>query len=295
MKLHSKNSGLTLIEASVTAVLIGVLGLIIFSLLNVGTILGAKNIAVNTAHQQARVAMLQMINDLHSSVSLPALSDEKGDPLPPLQDPAFPSDPTKTIPDPGPAAGIAFQLMTVGPLKVAANAAAGQDKVQVTVPAASQKPENKQRLIVRSHGIEADISQVSRSGTTYTLTLEKNGATYNLPVAISLTNTNPAVNGGLPLNVACFITNRCSYTVRNGALEWNGQTAKKAFSVMGNGITNKTPFSTPKTPAGSPYYRFVAAIDLSTSDTKYDKRGFKAANILLNGLVPIRARLTDAQ
>jgi hypothetical protein len=40
-----------------------VLGLVIFSLLNIGTVLGAKNTAMNTAHQQARTAMLKMIDD----------------------------------------------------------------------------------------------------------------------------------------------------------------------------------------------------------------------------------------
>jgi hypothetical protein len=57
--------------------LIGVLGLAIYSMLNIGMILGAKNTAVNTAHQQARVAMLQMVQDIHSAVSLPALTDVK--------------------------------------------------------------------------------------------------------------------------------------------------------------------------------------------------------------------------
>ena len=76
MKIHSRSrSGLTLVELSVTTGLVGVLGLIIYSLLNMGTILGAKNTAVNTAHQQARVAMLQMTQDLHAAISLPYLFD----------------------------------------------------------------------------------------------------------------------------------------------------------------------------------------------------------------------------
>ena len=58
--------------------LIGVLGLVIYSLLNIGTVLGAKNTATNTAHQQARVAMLEMMQDLHSAVSLPALQGVVG-------------------------------------------------------------------------------------------------------------------------------------------------------------------------------------------------------------------------
>ncbi len=62
-----------------------------------------------------------------------------------------------------------------------------------------------------------------------------------------------------------------------------------------NDITNPRPFSIPTTPAGALYYRFVAAIDLSTSDPKYSKRGYKSANILLNGQVPFKARLTTYQ
>ena len=51
----------------------------------------------------------------------------------------------------------------------------------------------------------------------------------------------------------------------------------------------------PLTPAGALYYRFVAAINLSTADMQYSNRGFKSANILLNGQVPMRARLTTYQ
>jgi hypothetical protein len=47
--------------------------------------------------------------------------------------------------------------------------------------------------------------------------------------------------------------------------------------------------------AGASYYRFVAAIDLSTSDVNYTNRGYKSANILLNGQVPQKARLTTYQ
>ena len=64
--------GLTLIEVTMALGLLGVFGIAVYSMLNIGMILGAKNTAVNTAHQQARTAMLQMIQDLHSAVSLPA-------------------------------------------------------------------------------------------------------------------------------------------------------------------------------------------------------------------------------
>ena len=84
-------------------------------------------------------------------------------------------------------------------------------------------------------------------------------------------------------------------TYLSGVLQWRGPTTARTFAVMANNITSNTPFSTPNTPAGALYYRFVAAIDLSTTDPSTSNRGFKAANILLNGQVPMRARLTTYQ
>jgi hypothetical protein len=92
-------------------------------------------------------------------------------------------------------------------------------------------------------------------------------------------------------NVVCFIADRCWYVVANNALVWH----RLGNRTMVSDITNPKPFSTPNTPAGALYYRFVAAIDLSTSDLNYSNRGFKSANILLNGQVPLRARLTTYQ
>jgi hypothetical protein len=71
----------SLLELTIAMSLIGTIGLAIYSMLNVGMILGAKNAAVNTAHQQARVAMLQLVQDLHSAVSLPALTDQDSVPI----------------------------------------------------------------------------------------------------------------------------------------------------------------------------------------------------------------------
>lgn len=271
---------MTIAETMVMTALVGVVGLVVFSLLHIGTILGAKNIAVNTAHQQARVAMLQMVQDLHSSVSLPALADRNGDP------PAAPSPgaiPSPT-PDPTPAPGIAFQLLASGPHKIAANAAADQNEVVIVIANGTPRPVQGQRLIVRTHGIEETITAVNGPLSALRLTLARN---ISVPINITASPTNH--------NIVCLITERCSYAVVDGTLIWKGPTVRNSFARLGNGITSEFPFNTPTTPMGAPYQRFVAAIDLSTSDTAYSARKFKAANILLNGMVPMRARLTDTQ
>ncbi len=268
-----------MVETVVTTGLVGVLGLIIYTLLNMGTVLGARNTATNTAHQQARIAMIEMIQDLHASVSLPQLQGVVN----------------------GQASGISFQQWgsvvqggvvtnNGGPHKIKTDAAAGQKVIILDITSGQPKPIVGQRLIVPTHQIESDIDAVSGSSNNLSVTLHD-----NLPVEINGT----AAGFG---DVVCYITDRCSYDVvlvtagppAEYKLQWTKRSALPARDIV-NDITNPRPFSVPTTPAGAPYQRFVAAVDLSTSDPKYSKRGYKSANILLNGQVPFKARLTTYQ
>lgn len=243
-------------------------GIALCSLLNVSLVLGAKNVAMNTAHQQARTAMVQMLQDLHAAVSLPYLVNVDG----------------STANQTQPAAGISFQELSSGPHKISADANAGQNQVSLTLTAqngAFPTLSVGQRLIVPTHQIEDDITAISGSGSNVTVTLA-----HSLPVAVTGTTT---------YTIVALITDRCAYTVANNTLQWQGSTAKKSFAVLGSDITSDLPFSIPQTPAGALYYRFVSAINLSTADLNYSNRNFKAANIFLNGQIPMKARLTTYQ
>lgn len=258
----------SLLEIAIAMSVLGSFGLSVYAVLNIGMVLGAKNAAVNTAHQQARTAMLQMVTDLHSAISLPSLTDANGVAL---VNPA----PNTSAP------GISFQLWSAGPYQICSDAAVGSTFVQIKVPANGRVPVAGQRLLIPTHQVESDITAVSSAGSgKYNVTLAD-----TLPVAIAHTGSPDNYN------ISCVISDRCAYVVNNKSLQWNGPTTRKAFSVLGSDIISPTPFSTPNTPAGALYYRFVAAINLSTSDSKYSNRGFKAANILLNGQVPMRARI----
>jgi len=268
MKLSPKNKGYTLIELGMVSTMFSTVGIALCSLLNVSLVLGAKNVAMNTAHEQARTAMIQMLQDLHAAISLPYLVNADG----------------STADQTQPAAGIAFQELTSGPHKISSDAATNQNQVSLTLTTVGGSIPTisvGQRLIVPTHQIEDDITAVSGSGSNITVTLA-----HNLPVAISGTAT---------YTIVALITNRCSYTVANGNLQWQGSTTKKTFAVLGNDITSNLPFSIPQTIAGAIYYRFVSAINLSTADPTYSNRGFKAANIFLNGQIPMKARLTTYQ
>ncbi len=260
--------------------LVGVLGLVIYSLLNIGTILGAKNTAVNTAHQQARVAMLEMMQDLHSSISLPALVNVNG---------------TQ-------AAGISFQqwgstlsggVITPngGPHKIRNDAAKNQNVVHIVVTTGQPSPAVGQRFIVPTHQIEEDITGVSGSKTDLSLTLGR-----NLTVAINGTGNGTSTIG----DVICYITDRCSYNVvldsagPPQSTSSNGATHKaRGISLRISQIHGLSVFR----PHQRVRFTIVSSPRLICRHRigRYSNRGYKSANILLNGQVPFRTRLTTYQ
>ncbi|HEV7868817.1 MAG TPA: hypothetical protein VGO90_14110, partial [Chthoniobacteraceae bacterium] len=224
--------------------------------------------AVNVAHQQARVAVLNMEHDLHNAVSVPQLTDAN----------------KVGIAGNGPAAGIALRAYAAGPFQVVSTAAAGQKQITVAFP--DYTPKVGQRLCLPLHQVELDIVGIG-SGTNRVITLASN---LPRPIETSLDDAGTLK----PVNVTCFLTDRYTYVVNGGELRYfkPGETVGK---LLANDITSPSPFSIPVTPMGAPYNRFVAAINLSTADHTSSNRRFKAANMFLNALVPYRAKLCDFQ
>lgn len=264
MKIPSPRGGFTLVELMITTAIVGTVGLVLYSLLNINMILGAKNTAINTTHEQARVAMLDMLQELHSSVSLPQLVNTDG--ITPWTSPT-------------PAPGIAFQKWGSGPYAIKTDATTNQKVIHVALLSTQNIPTyygtKTQKLIVPTHQIEDYITAISGTKSDLSITLAS-----NLPVDIKGTSSTAG-------HIVCFITDCCSYTVSNNTLQWNYRGNSYPKSIA-NSITNPTPFYLPTTAAG-------AAFALSTSDVKYSNRGYKSANIQLNGQVPIKAQLTTSQ
>ena len=281
MKLQfGSRSGLTLVEMMITTTLIGVLGLIIFSILSTGTSLGAKNTAVNTAHQQARSALLKMTQTIHSAVSAPQLIDANGNPTA-VQ----------------PAAGVSFQVWAGGPYKVTADTGDAWKGVKVNVP---DKPftNGNQRLIIPGYQLEANIAVPSASTGAVTLVPTATPSPAPIPVPITV----PAASPSPAPSTNCFITNRCSYVVvvpdpindpNHGNLEWHytdPATGKLAVTKLTSQIGAK-PF---QLSANGDVIVNLTAEDASQSnqDMRSAYGGFKSTKALLSETIPIRAKLT---
>ncbi len=253
----------TLIEMMISLSAIGIAGGIIFLVLNSGFVLFAKNTAMNVAHEQARVAILQMERNIHSAVSVPQLIDAN----------------LNAVVGSGPAAGVSFQVFAAGPYRIATDAAAAQSVVSLIIPAGSAAPAALQRLIIPTHQIEQDITAVSGAGTV-NVTLAN-----NLGVAVSTSNGT--------YDIISFITNRVSYVVVGGQLRYYppGTAGTSNYAVLASDITNATPFAIP----ASLNNHFVAAVQLSAQDPAYSARGYLSSNMFINSQIPYKARMTTYQ
>jgi hypothetical protein len=257
-----------LIETLVATSAMAIMGGVVFYLLNAGVILFSKNTAVNVAHQQARIAVLTMEQDLHSAISIPQLVDANQTPL----------ASGTTLP----AAGIAFQMFSEGPFEVVASAAALQNQIRVN--SQGYQPKVGQRFNLPLHQVEVVIAGVSGVGSNNcVLTLV---SPLPRPIQTSLDDAGTPV----PVVVTGFTSERYTYLVKNGELRYF-RPGDSVGRVLATDITSPTPFSVPATPLGAPYNRFVAAINLSTADHTTSNRGFKSANMFLNAMVPYRAKL----
>jgi len=280
--------GFTLVETAMAMASVGVVGLAIFSTLYYGLIMFTKNTAMNVSHQQARMALLQLDQDIHGAVSAPSLTDSN----------AVMISATSSSP------GVEFQVLVSATeyCQVASNVAAGASTVTVGVPVGYPTPYAGMRLIVPTFGLEQNVSTVSTSGTLATCTL---GGTA--PNAI------PASSG----DVVCYFTQRVYYYVTGATsgggtstdlvLDYIGVNRTQTYMIAANGLINgapydpecATPFSIPATPSGAPNYHYVQVTGLSTQDPQTTALstifGFTTASIMLSGQVPEYQTLTISQ
>ena len=271
--------GMSIIEILITCAVVAITGVLMFNMLYMGMIQFAKNSAINLAHQEARVAVMQMEQDLHAAVSIPELIDT--------------SMPPNLISGVGPAPGIHFQLYSGGPFQVTPGnqlptptyppntCGYATSATSIVINTNGYVPAANQRLIIPMYQTEINIQSSTTAGNTSTLTL-----------ATPLPFTVETTQAGFVMNISCFISDYVSYVVVGTQLIYYPRQSTNANSkVMANDLTSPTPFSIPATALGAPYYRFVAAINLVTADNAYGNMHFKAANMFLNAMEPYRARL----
>jgi type II secretory pathway pseudopilin PulG len=266
--------GFTLAEMMVTVGVMMLVGLMIFSVLNSGMVLYAKNTAVNSAHQQARAGVDQMLANIHGSVSIPQLVDSA---LAPIAAPGI-----------GPAAGISFQTFNAGPFPVVLDASASSTSIAVYCP--GYVPPANARFNIPSHNIELDVvSSVAAGG--YRL------FNFASPIGTNIDISGTGIEGGSGTTyiITAFLTARISYAVVGTELRYYPVNDINNYKVVTRNIISPKPFTVPLLVNGGLQNRFVAAVNLSTVEPKFTQRGYAAVNMFISSLIPFRCRLTTLQ
>lgn len=283
MRLLSRprSRGYTLVEMSVAMGIALLVGGMVFLVLNTGMVLYAKNTAVNSAHQQARSGVDQMLSNLHSSVSIPELVDTSLNAVSELGSDGKPAS----------AAGISYQTFNAGPFPVVANAAATDTSITLYCP--GYTPPAGARLNIPPHNIEYDITSTSKSGAnlTYNLSTPATG----IGTAVSISGSGIEGAPGVTYIITAFITTRQSYAVQGTELRYYPTNDLNNYKVVARDVVSPTPFTIPLLSGGGLQNRFVAAVNLSTAEPSFTQRGYAAVNMFISSLVPFRCRLTNSQ
>ena len=271
--------GFTLVETMVSVAIMSLVGLMVFLVLNSGMVLYAKNTAVNSAHQQARAGVEQMLSNLHNAVSIPQLTDSNLVPIPALVD-----DDGKAIP----AAGITFQTFQDGPFPVVVNAAATDSTVILSCP--GYTPPANARLNIPSHNIEKDITS-SFSGAGF------RQFSFASPIGTPIDISGSGIEGQLNVSyiITAFITTRVGYAVVGSELRYYPTNDKNNYKVVTRNLIDSRPFTVPVLAGGGLENRYVAAVNLSTVEPNFTQRGYAAVNMFISSLIPFRCRLTNTQ
>jgi hypothetical protein len=296
-------SAFTLHEIMVAVGCATVASIMLFGILNVSTVLYAKVTSINLAHDEARLAVNRLVNDIHKAVSQPQLWDASATTTAGLVklDPAVPPpgfDPKKVQ-----ASCVSFQLVPPngGPYEVK-NDPGNANMIQIQTMVNGFDPKPGMRLIIPMYDIENDLIQVTSES--------QSGQNHRNVWMANEEEKIPKSKGGT--KIMTYFTTRVFYAVENGSLN------TYASGVNGNGIlvpalvggklvirnkdgtaakpttiaryvTSPQPFSAPSYPD-----RRYIGVNLTTEESRYSNRGYKAVNTLVAGSIPYRARLCDS-
>jgi hypothetical protein len=206
-------TGWTLVEMMVSVLCFALAGGMVFLLLNSGMILYAKNMSVNTAHQDTRRSINRLLRDIHASVSVPQLID------------GFNADGSLQVHSgTTSAAGVAFQLVSQGPNYV------WQDPNSaslIMIYDGGSKPTAGQRLIIPLFGIEADITKSTSAATSGHSNIFLQDSTGQVIDQTSTRGNSPAGQGkssnssknGNLVYAITYYTERMAYIVQNTKLK----------------------------------------------------------------------------
>ncbi|MEY2502444.1 MAG: hypothetical protein QOI07_2778 [Verrucomicrobiota bacterium] len=324
--IQQKRSGFTVAEMMVAVGVLGLLGLVFFSVLKSGIVLFAKNTAVNIAHEEARQGINRLTRDIHASVSMPQLCN-----LDPTTSPvSFPAPSPSPTPISGVAVGpmyaaVTFQNVANGPNYIWKDTGAGPIKIKDNYTVS-----DGQHLLIPFWGalFEQDIIKHAAIGSTnHSNIWLVNGAETNInprdylagSYAITYYTERVAyvvMNGTYTKDVTGLYTegtknntyvwappgtpNGHRYRYQNGELHQfrqrysGGSFYWEDVSVVARNLTSAMPFYTPLNTGGGFNTKYVG-VKITATDTKVTNQNFIAVNSLMDTAIDYRTAIALTQ
>jgi len=320
-------AGFTLGEMMVSVLCFILAGGIVFLLLNSGMILYAKNMSMNTAHQDTRRSMNRLLRDIHASVSVPYLIDANFNAVSP--------QPYDGSGNPTGTPGVCFQLVAQGPNYVWKDPSASS---LIMIYDGGNHPAPGQRLIIPLWGIEADITKYQESGCVIQGTcitghdnlwlLDATGQVIDQgqTAGKSPNYKSPNSRNSYTVYAITYYTDRVAYIVQNGQLKlyyhrylsanssgtggtWSWVSPRPKYGdptniqpsnwdtngvVIARDITSSTPFTIPLNSLGTPDDRYVR-VQITATDPTFSNRKLATTSSLMDASIPYRSRLCSIQ
>lgn len=293
---HRHECAFTLGETMVAIALASVVAVCATYIFLNGTILYAKNTAQNLAHDQNRIAVNRLVQDIHAAVSVPQLGNiVQGNSTVPGSWKPFGTNVTFVPVATGPATGISFKKMgnssdpNGGPFRVW-NDPGNKDMIQIQ--SGSVTPVVGMELVFPYYDMEGTITSVTGTGSGAS-------AKYQVWAKDQLDQRiDTKVKNKDGTSVVAYYMSRYAYVVENGELRFYSAAPPPLGVtwpiVVARNIINEADRTAPAAPFSQPTSDYIA-INLTTEDSRYSNRKFKAVNTLLAGSVPIRAKLSKKQ
>jgi prepilin-type N-terminal cleavage/methylation domain-containing protein len=325
--IQQRRSGFTLAEMMVAVGVLGLLGMVFFSVLRSGIVLFAKNTAVNIAHEEAREGINRLTRDIHASVSMPQLCnlDTTASPV------TFPAPNPSPTPISGVAVGpmfaaVTFQSVANGPNYIW-NDPAGNGPVMVKD---NYNVTPGQHLLIPFWGalFEQDIYKATAGGSA-------NHSNIFLQNDVQ-TNIKPR-DSSSGIYAITYYTERIAYVVMNGTFSkdtsglytegakngnyvWappgtppghlyvykNGELHQfrqrytgssyywQDVATVARNLTSAMPFYSPLNPNGGFNTKYVG-VKITATDTKVTNQNFVAVNSLMDTAIDYRTAIALTQ
>lgn len=283
MRTFSCRRGFTLAEMMMTLFSIGILGMVLTLFTSTTSRYVSRNLATNHSHEATRISAQSLLKDMRDAASSFELVSFDGTSYTDVE-PSVTSDKdvltgqyasTRTN-------AVRFRQVYAGPLAMTAATTTTSTTLKFTFPAGTTLPVVGDKVVLPLITQEYDITGVSVSGTSVTVTLGK-------AVGYTLNVTSPNIVTG-------YFYRRVAFSVYNNELRFHSNfTGANAntYRVVRGGITSPQPFSVLFTdPLAFKSDATAVRVSLELTDLGYSQQKYANGTTTLYTVIPARNQPT---